>query len=200
MNNPTFTIFCGVNGAGKTTLHNFLRGEEDTHTFLNSDNLVAELNYDWRNFMQNVQAGRIVLERMMDNFRDKKSFSLETTNLSYSVEKYIRVAKQQGYFVEIYFVGIDNVDILVDRVNSRIEKGGHGVSDRLVKAKFKRQFEAIPHFIDIVDRTILYNNKNQLTVAGIFGKTIFVDEKVPWAKKIKEEYEKNKASTRQKES
>ena len=44
--------------------------------------------------------------------------------------------KSQGtglWEVNLFYIGLNNADLAVERVKQRVEKGGHGISDELIK-------------------------------------------------------------------
>lgn len=197
MTKPVFTIYCGINGAGKTTLHNLQCGIEDTFTFLNSDNVVREMNFDWKNFMQNIRAGQLIIKRMKNNFENRCSCSLETTSLSRHAVRYVKEAKEHGFEIHFNFIYAKDVDDIINRIHRRVLDGGHGIPDDVVKSRFNRQMIGLVNFIALADQTTLYENNDNLRVVAKIGKENFMDKSCGWAKNIVNEFNAKQAEQNQ---
>ena len=53
-----------------------------------------------------------------------------------AILKNIKKAKELGYFVELHYVGVDNVDIEKERVRHRVQQGGHGIPEADIERRY----------------------------------------------------------------
>jgi predicted ABC-type ATPase len=68
-------------------------------------------------------------------------------------------ANNEGYFVELIFLGLPAADLAVVRVSSRIAQGGHDVPENMIRRRFDaglRNFQEI--YRGLVSSWILYDN------------------------------------------
>ena len=70
------------------------------------------------------------------------------------------MAQQQGYAVEMVFIGLDSPELSVARVMQRVEVGGHDVSDDRLRARFPRTLANLAQALPWVDRVQLYDNSS----------------------------------------
>ena len=100
-----YILIAGVNGAGKSTLYQTLQFLKNMPR-INTDEIVKEFG-DWRNFSDVVKAGKIAIQKMNEYFKDGISFNQETTLCGNSILRNIEKAKQNNYFIEMLYVGVN---------------------------------------------------------------------------------------------
>lgn len=111
-----------------------------------------------------------------------KSFSFETVMSHTSKIDEIRQVVSLGYNAYLYFVCIDSPEVNVSRVNNRVEKGGHEVTEDKIIDRYYRTLEnlhlALPHCY----RAYLFDNsgKEQLLIAEVYkGSMELKTDKLP---------------------
>lgn len=119
-----YILIAGVNGAGKSTLYQTLDSLKDIKR-VNIDEIVRE-NGNWRNPADVMTAGKQAIRVIKDYFDKGISFNQETTLCGNSILKNIDTALNEGYVVELHYVGVDSVDIAKQRIAYRVEHGGIG--------------------------------------------------------------------------
>lgn len=130
-----FTLFAGVNGAGKSTLFS-VDTAADLGVRLNTDEIVKERGWDWRDATAQLRAGRELLRRQKECLEKGVSFNQETTLSGVSILKAIQTAKAQGYLIRMRYVGVSSAEIAKERVSKRIAMGGHGVSGETIDRRY----------------------------------------------------------------
>lgn len=151
------TVFAGINGAGKSTLFGTL-SHLDFGVRLNSDEIVKELGLDWRDPKAQMQAGRLLLERQEECFKKRLSFNRESTIAGMSAIRCMQEAKNLGYTVVMYYVGVASPEIAKERVKEREAKGGHGVSEETVERRFGRSRENLDVALPLCDIIHIFDN------------------------------------------
>ena len=175
----TAYLIAGANGSGKTTLAKELLAGEELR-FLNADEIAMKL------CPKNLESVRITagkeLFKQLDNCVQKnKSFALETTLSGNLYVKVIEELKRKGYKTHLVYVFLDNPDMCIERIKSRVKKGGHYIPDEDVKRRYERSFHNFWNvYKGIVDSWALYYNgpENNVLVATGDSKEIDIKDKI----------------------
>lgn len=160
MKSIKLTIFAGVNGAGKSTLYKMLDG--DFGERLNSDEIVLQNGWDWRNENCQLRASKQLLSKQKILLSERLSFNRETTLCGKSILKLIDDAKRLGYYIELYYVGVESVEIAIARVSEREAKGGHGISAELIERRYGDSQENLKAVFSKCDSVHIYDNTNSM--------------------------------------
>jgi predicted ABC-type ATPase len=123
--NPIMFVLAGNNGSGKSTVRRSLL-EKQLNVKVNIDpDLVAKQYKTTNETNPDLKAGRDVIRLVNQLIDNKESFSYETTLSGKSSINRIKKAKENGYKIMLYFVGLENVSLNIHRVIARRESGGH---------------------------------------------------------------------------
>jgi len=161
-----YILIAGVNGAGKTT---FYSTEEKFGDLIkiNFDETVRSIG-DWKNAADIKKAGLLVWKKIEECFERNLSFSQETTLCGQSILKNIRRAKESGYYIELYFVGVDSPETAKARVKQRMSKGGHGISDEDIERRYSESLCNLKRVLPLCDLVTIFDNSIKLTKVSIF--------------------------------
>ncbi len=163
-----YIIFAGVNGAGKSTLYHLKKEELKNTIRINYDEILREKYGDWRD-LENQAKAMIDAKNKIDYCLGKKmSFNQETTLVG--TMKTVKKAKELGYYVELYYVGIENVQIAIDRVANRVQRGGHGVKEDLIRRRYLKSQENLIKAILLCDVVRIYDNTFSIVKIASFSK------------------------------
>ena len=190
-----FYLFAGVNGAGKSTLYNSesLNNDIKNTIRINTDEIVREIG-DWKNNSDQLKAAKIAINLRNECFLYGKSFNEETTLTGKTILKTIDKAKELGYELQLFYVGVSSTEIAKERIKSRVEKGGHHIENDIVE---KRYYESLKNLKEILlkfDKVYLYDNSKKYKNIFSFSnnKILFKDNKsISWAKEAIEIIENN---------
>lgn len=151
----TFTIIGGVNGCGKSSLTGSLKAERtDLGVIVDPDKLTAELAGD------EYEGGKLAVEKLEKALADGVSFTQETTLSGGYTRKLARRAKEAGYFIRLYYVGLDTVEESVERIKNRVRKGGHDIPQRDVENRFNHRFADVAKVLPYCDEARFFDNDN----------------------------------------
>lgn len=153
-----FTIIAGINGAGKTSLYKVLSLTEDLGKRINIDELTLEYSENWRDTRAQIQAGREAMARIRGCIEGGQSFHLETTLPGASIIRQINLAKEHGFQVMLYFVGVDSVKVALERVHLRMANGGHGIPDEFIIKRYTALNGNLKKILPLCDGAILFDN------------------------------------------
>ena len=190
-----FYLFAGVNGAGKSTLYNSesLNNDIKNTIRINTDEIVREIG-DWKNNSDQLKAAKIAINLRNECFLYGKSFNEETTLTGKTILKTIERAKELGYELQLFYVGVSSTEIAKERIKSRVEKGGHHIENDIVE---KRYYESLKNLKEILlkfNKVYLYDNSKKYKNIFSFSnnKILFKDNKsISWAKEAIEIIENN---------
>jgi predicted ABC-type ATPase len=126
-------VLAGCNGAGKSSIGGAALLESGVR-FYNPDEaarkiLTANAHLDPPPTMGEVNAaawseGRTLLERAIDRHLD---FAFETTLGGQTMTELLERAAGDGIAVHVWFAGLENVELHIERVRQRVARGGHDI-------------------------------------------------------------------------
>ena len=175
---PKFTIVAGVNGVGKSSLSGVLKSERDNLGYIVN---VDKLSYE--NRCSPLEAGKIAIEKISQFLTKEISFSQETTLSGKRTASTVKLAKEKGYSIELFYIGLNSSEECLKRIRNRVEKGGHDVSSVDVLRRYKKRFEDLLKILPYCDDARFFDNENGFIEVGEYrnGEVISKgDYKPPW--------------------
>ena len=126
--------------------------------FVNADEISRELRTHGPPHRQvDVRAARIMLERIDQCVAAGAGFMFETTLATLTYARKIPQWRRSGYAVSLIYLRLPTVAASVDRVQRRVEAGGHGIAEETIE---DASTKAVP-----IWRTSI----NRSWISGIFG-------------------------------
>ncbi len=86
------------------------------------------------------------------------SFACETVFSHVSKIDFLRMAKEKGFKVYLYFIATRDPKINQGRVETRVEKGGHDVPPDKIESRYYRCLENLYEAIKYCDKVFLFDN------------------------------------------
>lgn len=144
-NTPLAVFLIGANGSGKSTLRNYLN-LTDIQTNIDPDVLNRIFKVKYTNTFQ-IESARLALSMYSLAMKSSLNICMESTLLSGNgtMQRIIN-AKQNGYFLIGYFIGLNDVKINLDRIRKRVASGGHNIEEKTV---YKRYHESITNLLQV---------------------------------------------------
>ena len=188
-------IFAGVNGAGKSTLYNSGNLDDNIKysTRINTDEIVRKIG-DWKNNSDQIKAAKMAINIRNDCLKHGKSFNEETTLTGKTILKTIDKAKELGYELQLFYVGVASPELAKERIRNRVEKGGHNIADEIVEKRYYESLKNLKQVIKKFDEVYLYDNsiKYKHIFSFINNKILYKDKSLNWSKEAIEVIENNK--------
>ena len=132
-------IIAGPNGAGKTSFANqYLLASEKMHAFVNADEIARDIAAARTGGAIDLIAAREMLRRIDALVEAQAAFMFETTLASLTYIRKIRRWRQQGFHVSLIYLRLPSVEASLARVRRRVEAGGHGIPDDVVRQRFSK--------------------------------------------------------------
>ena len=175
---PQFWIIAGPNGSGKSTLYGSTKDAvfgnalifDDAQPFriINPDLLAGRIRDIERlgRDAANLEAVKRIEAWLEASIAVHESVGVETV---LSTDKYRRLvdrAKTRGFEIRLVYVVLQNPDLNVSRVRLRVKKGGHGVPEKKIRARWERSLIQLPWFLHAADWALLLDNSEDLRVVG----------------------------------
>jgi len=152
-------IISGCNGAGKTTasftiLPNILNCKE----FVNADEIAKGLS-PFQPEKVAFESGRIMLNRINELLKENENFAFETTLATKSYKSKVIEAQKKGYNVTLLFFWLQNVDLAIERVKTRVKEGGHNIETDVIKRRYKNGIKNLfDIYLPIVNEAMIFDN------------------------------------------
>lgn len=131
-----YTIIGGVNGTGKSSLIGVLK-------------------------TQTPDPGMIIDEDRIDSCLHRQiSFTQETTLSGRKTERTAARAKELGYTVRLFYVGLDTPEECLARIANRVRRGGHDIPEDDVRRRFAGRWESLSRVLPYCDDAHFFDNNN----------------------------------------
>ena len=157
--NKNLYIIAGCNGAGKTTASFTILPEIlNCKEFVNADEIAKGLS-PFQPERVSFEAGRIMIKRINELLEINQNFAFETTLATKSYKSKVIIAQKKKYTVTLLFFWLQNVDLAIERVKTRVMEGGHNIETEVIKRRYingiKNLFDI---YLSVVDEVLIYDN------------------------------------------
>jgi predicted ABC-type ATPase len=136
-------VLAGCNGAGKSSIGGAAL-RDSGGAFFNPDEAALRIaaanatrNPPLTQTQLNAAAwnqGRRLLQRAID---ERADFAFETTLGGKTITALLEHAAQSGLALHVWFVGLTDVALHIDRVRRRVAKGGHDIPVKKIRERFE---------------------------------------------------------------
>lgn len=145
---PNLYIISGCNGAGKTTASFTVLPEMlNCREFVNADEIargISPFNIE----SVAIQAGKIMLNRIDELLKQGIDFAIETTLTTKSYLNTIKRAKEAGYKISLLYFWLNDVELAIERVKTRVAEGGHHIPEDVIRRRYFKGIENLKLFIN----------------------------------------------------
>ncbi|WP_456313841.1 zeta toxin family protein [Pseudomonas shirazensis] len=164
-------IIAGCNGAGKTTASFTILPEIlDCKEFVNADEIAKGLS-PFQPEKVAFEAGRIMLHRINELLENTEVFAFETTLATKSYKAKVTLAQKRGYKVILLFFWLQDVELAIERVKTRVLEGGHHIETEVIKRRYINGINNLFNiYLPIADEVMIFDNS--------FGKPELLAEKM----------------------
>jgi predicted ABC-type ATPase len=155
---PEMYVFAGCNGSGKSTLIEQI-GVQFAN-IINPDHIAKQLKpNDPRSV--DLSAGKEAIKEIRKCFERSESFALETTLSGQFVIRQMKIAKESGYKVYLYYIGLQDVQLHIDRVNTRVKEGGHFIETDVILRRYDLSLANMKDALLIADTSVILDNSDE---------------------------------------
>lgn len=151
----TYTIVAGVNGCGKSSLTGVLRTEIDNlGKIIDVDKITASCGGNA------IEGGKKAVALMEDCLAQEVCFTQETTLSGSKTRNTVKRAIEKGYYIRLYYVGLDTLEESLLRIENRVKKGGHDIDSNAVTKRFQKRFDDLLAVLPYCNEATFYDNDN----------------------------------------
>jgi predicted ABC-type ATPase len=165
MADPVLHLLAGPNGSGKSTLWAYVLEPELHLEFVNAD-VIAEERWPEDPASHAYEAAELAAARREELVAERRSFSTETVFSHESKIEFVRAAVDAGYLVTLHVIAVPE-DLAVDRVENRVENGGHGVPEEKVRGRYHRLWAHVAEAIGLAEHVRVYENTSAESPFGV---------------------------------
>ena len=150
-------LIAGPNGSGKTTvakkiLPNFLGVIE----YVNADEIAAGLS-PFNPESVAIQAGRLMLERLITLKCQGIDFAFESTLAARHFARFLRDCQSSGYRLNLIYFWLQSPELALERVHKRVASGGHNIPEDVVRRRYERgRINVTQLYLSLCDTWIIY--------------------------------------------
>ena len=184
-NKPLAIILAGHNGSGKSTMWRDLLGPKLQIPLLNADRMMMSILPEidrgaalpgWAQAIRDTDEGWMgVAQRGVQAFVGQAMsagvpFAMETVFSHWKKREdgtyeskidNIRDLQEAGYFVLLFFVGLESRELSILRVQTRVAENGHAVKEEKLLSRFSRTQKAIARAKTVADAGIFTDNSRE---------------------------------------
>jgi predicted ABC-type ATPase len=139
---PNLTVFAGPNGSGKSTIVARLKFE-GKENLLDPDAIARRIDPADPSRAA-IGAAREVISRTREYLSRRESFAVETTLASRAMLTTMSRAQEEGFFVRLVYVCLNEPERNIRRVLERVARGGHAVPEDDVRRRYGRRLRNLP--------------------------------------------------------
>ena len=150
-----YTIIGGVNGTGKSSLTGVMKTQTtNLGLIIDVDKLTALAG------VSPLKGGKMALSRINECLEKGVSFTQETTLSGRRTEITASDARERGYYVCLYYIGLDTPEECIKRIVNRIARGGHNVGEDDVLRRFAGRWDAVNKILPYCHEARFFDNDN----------------------------------------
>ena len=157
--NKNLYIIAGCNWAGKTTASFTILPEIlNCKEFVNADEIAKGLS-PFQPEKVSFEAGRIMINRINELLEINNNFAFETTLATKIYKSKVILAQKKNYTVTLLFFWLQNVDLAIERVKTRVKEGGHNIETEVIRRRYSSGIKNLfSIYLSVVDEVLIYDN------------------------------------------
>jgi predicted ABC-type ATPase len=140
----------------------------------------------------NSAAAREAIQIAKECINQRISFCIETTlGGRGGALNHIRDAKKAGYEIHIFFLGLDKVEVNIERVEVRVMNGGHHIPEDTIRRRFVTSVDHLIENLNFFDELVVIDNSlindSRTIITAKNGKVVWETKPLPeWSQRIRE--------------
>jgi predicted ABC-type ATPase len=156
---PIMYVFAGNNGSGKSTIRNLIVDRLGISVNIDPDALARGID-SLHPESRKVSAGKEAIKLARDCIRNRRDFSVETTLAGGNAVRLMRDAKASGFEVTMFFVGLGDYHLNIERVAVRVKNGGHHIPSEDIVRRDHTSIQNLLSNLHLIDHLIVIDNSH----------------------------------------
>lgn len=155
------TLIGGVHGVGKSSFVGALRAvRSDLGIVVDPECLTTQCGGNEH------EGDKLAVQHIEKALSDEVDFTLETSLSGKYPKLLCKRAKEAGYYIRLYYIGLDTAEESIQRILNRVERGGHDIPTKDVEALFSHRFEDVLKILPYCDEAKFFDNDNGFVLVG----------------------------------
>ncbi|MFB5762992.1 zeta toxin family protein [Paenibacillus medicaginis] len=161
MNEPVAVmyVFAGNNGSGKSTIRNLILDMLGISVHIDPDALARGMDAEHPE-RRKVSAGKEAIKLARECIRQSRDFSIETTLAGGNAIRLMKYARENGFEITMFYVGLSDYELNIERVATRVKNGGHDIPTSDIIRRHTTSTQNLLSHLDIIDDLIVIDNTN----------------------------------------
>ncbi len=157
---PRIYVLAGVNGAGKSSIAGaafrsyggeYYNPDEAARAMMAANPGLGQTEASGLAWTQ----GRRLLERAI---AERLDFAFESTLGGSTIPRLLAEAAAQGFEVRIWYAGLASPELHIERVRSRVRRGGHDISEKDIRRRYEHSRLNLIHLLPKLAALRVYDN------------------------------------------
>ena len=148
-------VIAGVNGGGKSSIGGSTFRERGTE-YYNPDEAASRIlarNPALSQTDANSAAWHQGVRLLRRAIAERKVFAFETTLGANTITRLLKDAASQGIEIYVWYIGLANAQLHIDRVEARVRAGGHAIAPDLIQRRYEQSrinlIDLMPHLAEL---------------------------------------------------
>ncbi|WP_127589342.1 zeta toxin family protein [Paenibacillus koleovorans] len=156
---PIMYVFAGNNGSGKSTIRNLIVDRLGISVNIDPDALARGID-SLHPESRKVSAGKEAIKLSRDCIRQGRDFSVETTLSGGNAIRLMRNAKSNKFEVTMFYVGVGDYHLNIERVAARVRNGGHHIPTEDIVRRHNTSIQNLLNNMHLIDHLIVIDNSS----------------------------------------
>ncbi|WDH83304.1 zeta toxin family protein [Paenibacillus urinalis] len=186
---PIIYVFAGNNGSGKSTIRNLIVDRLGISINIDPDALARGID-SVHPESRKISAGKAAIKLARECIHNKRDFSVETTLAGGNVIRLMRDAKANGFEVSMFYVGLGDYRLNIERVAARVRNGGHDIPVEDIIRRHDTSIVNLLSYLHLIDHLIVIDNsqtEGEIILGADNGSITYRSESLPqWAERIEQ--------------
>ncbi|WP_217561826.1 zeta toxin family protein [Paenibacillus sp. GbtcB18] len=153
----TMFIFAGNNGSGKSTIRNLIIDRIGISVNIDPDDLARRINPSHPEHAR-VSAGKEAIRLARDCIDQQRDYSIETTLSGGYAIRLMKEAKAKQFEIMMFYVGLGNPNLNVERVASWVRNGGHHIPTTDILKRHVTSIQNLLTYMRLVNHLLVIDN------------------------------------------
>ncbi|WP_420852161.1 zeta toxin family protein [Paenibacillus hamazuiensis] len=153
----TMFVFAGNNGSGKSTIRNLIIDRIGINVNIDPDALARRIN-PLQPEKARVSAGKEAIRLARECIKTKREFSIETTLSGGYAIKLMQAAKANQFQISMFYVGLGDPNLNIERVAIRVRNGGHYIPSEDIMYRHHTSLQNLLDYMDLVNELYVIDN------------------------------------------
>lgn len=184
---PKMYVFAGNNGSGKSTIRNLIVDKLGLNINIDPDALARTISsINPENYK--VSAGKEAIKIARECIQNGRDFSVETTLAGGNVIRLMREGRKNGYEINMFYVGLSDYKLNIQRVATRVKNGGHDIPKEDIIRRHVTSINNLLVNLELIDYLTVIDNSDstgEVVLQVEKGKIKYRSEVLPqWVRQI----------------